>query len=195
MHCQQNVKYCRIKQQVWSCMKCCRVKMAHAADADVKCRVLSCSAEAAKDRAPCVIFIDEIDSVGAKRTNSVLHPYANQTINQLLSEMDGWVLVQNARFRTNIIFFNVMSSWMIMGVRLPVGARYFAFLQSDWTRSGAIQSCIHGYLGFFLWVWSPGCEADCSPFSTAEVKNEWSYASSPACAIMACIVTSLVLSQ
>ncbi|KAK9512065.1 hypothetical protein O3M35_000574 [Rhynocoris fuscipes] len=45
---------------------------------------------AAKDRAPCVIFIDEIDSVGAKRTNSVLHPYANQTINQLLSEMDGF---------------------------------------------------------------------------------------------------------
>ncbi|KFB41047.1 hypothetical protein ZHAS_00008668 [Anopheles sinensis] len=46
--------------------------------------------KAAKERAPCVIFIDEIDSVGAKRTNSVLHPYANQTINQLLSEMDGF---------------------------------------------------------------------------------------------------------
>lgn len=37
-----------------------------------------------------MIFIDEIDSVGSKRTNSVLHPYANQTINQLLSEMDGF---------------------------------------------------------------------------------------------------------
>ncbi|KAI3389036.1 hypothetical protein SNEBB_009831 [Seison nebaliae] len=46
--------------------------------------------DAAKQRAPCVIFIDEIDSVGAKRTNSQLHPYANQTINQLLSEMDGF---------------------------------------------------------------------------------------------------------
>lgn len=44
----------------------------------------------AKERAPCVIFIDEIDSVGSKRSNSVLHPYANQTINQLLSEMDGF---------------------------------------------------------------------------------------------------------
>ncbi|KAK2579787.1 hypothetical protein KPH14_012180 [Odynerus spinipes] len=44
----------------------------------------------AKERAPCVIFIDEIDSVGATRTNSILHPYANQTINQLLSEMDGF---------------------------------------------------------------------------------------------------------
>ncbi|OQR79316.1 ATP-dependent zinc metalloprotease YME1-like [Tropilaelaps mercedesae] len=46
--------------------------------------------QTAKARAPCVIFIDEIDSVGAKRTNSVLHPYANQTINQLLTEMDGF---------------------------------------------------------------------------------------------------------
>ncbi|KAJ8925527.1 hypothetical protein NQ315_009366 [Exocentrus adspersus] len=46
--------------------------------------------KAAKKRAPCVVFIDEIDSVGSKRTNSVLHPYANQTINQLLSEMDGF---------------------------------------------------------------------------------------------------------
>ncbi|CAG0887487.1 unnamed protein product [Cyprideis torosa] len=44
---------------------------------------------AAKLRAPCVVFIDEIDSVGSKRTTSVLHPYANQTINQLLAEMDG----------------------------------------------------------------------------------------------------------
>lgn len=47
--------------------------------------------KAAKARAPCVIFIDEIDSVGSKRSSSVLHPYANQTINQLLSEMDGFM--------------------------------------------------------------------------------------------------------
>merc|ERR1719228_599833 len=47
--------------------------------------------KAAKARAPCVIFLDEIDSVGSKRTSSTLHPYANQTINQLLSEMDGFI--------------------------------------------------------------------------------------------------------
>ena len=40
---------------------------------------------AAKAKAPCVVFIDEIDSVGSKRTSSTHHPYANQTINQLLS--------------------------------------------------------------------------------------------------------------
>ena len=45
--------------------------------------------EVAKAKAPCVIFIDEIDSIGSKRTDSALHPHANQTINQLLSEMDG----------------------------------------------------------------------------------------------------------
>jgi len=47
--------------------------------------------KAAKERAPCVIFIDEIDSIGGKRTSSPAHPYANQTINQLLNEMDGFV--------------------------------------------------------------------------------------------------------
>lgn len=61
---------------------------------------------AAKARAPCVIFIDEIDSVGSTRTSSSLHPYANQTINQLLSEMDGFkanegVIVIGATNRTS----------------------------------------------------------------------------------------------
>jgi len=166
--------------------------MAHRADRDVKCRVLFCSAEAAKDRAPCVIFIDEIDSVGAKRTNSVLHPYANQTINQLLSEMDGWVLESKCIIsyesvtlepKHNISQCNVF----LDGVWLPVGAQDFAFLQSNWTGSGAIQ---HRFCG----VRSLGCEADCSPFSTAEIKNEWSCTSTPPYAIMACLVTSPVSS-
>ncbi|XP_046570348.1 ATP-dependent zinc metalloprotease YME1L-like isoform X2 [Haliotis rubra] len=61
---------------------------------------------AAKMRAPCVIFLDEIDSVGASRTNSQIHPYANQTINQLLAEMDGFnqnegVIVLGATNRRN----------------------------------------------------------------------------------------------
>uniref|UniRef100_A0A8C5Q1E6 ATP-dependent zinc metalloprotease YME1L1 n=1 Tax=Leptobrachium leishanense TaxID=445787 RepID=A0A8C5Q1E6_9ANUR len=44
----------------------------------------------AKNSAPCVIFIDELDSVGGKRVESPMHPYARQTINQLLAEMDGF---------------------------------------------------------------------------------------------------------
>ncbi|XP_072020022.1 ATP-dependent zinc metalloprotease YME1L1-like [Amphiura filiformis] len=44
----------------------------------------------AKAKAPCVIFIDELDSIGGKRIQSPNHPYARQTINQLLAEMDGF---------------------------------------------------------------------------------------------------------
>ncbi|XP_068615133.1 ATP-dependent zinc metalloprotease YME1L1-like isoform X2 [Brachionichthys hirsutus] len=44
----------------------------------------------AKANAPCVIFIDELDSVGGRRTESSLHPHARQSINQLLAEMDGF---------------------------------------------------------------------------------------------------------
>ena len=47
--------------------------------------------EFAKTNAPCVVFIDEIDSVGARRssnTDSVARD-GNQTLNALLKEMDG----------------------------------------------------------------------------------------------------------
>jgi len=45
---------------------------------------------AAKKAQPCVLFIDEIDSCGGKRTSSSMHPFANQTVNQMLTEMDGF---------------------------------------------------------------------------------------------------------
>ncbi|CAH8583480.1 unnamed protein product [Schistosoma rodhaini] len=44
----------------------------------------------AKQNSPCLVFIDEIDSIGGNRTFSPHHPFANQTINQLLAEMDGF---------------------------------------------------------------------------------------------------------
>lgn len=43
----------------------------------------------AKTLAPCIIFIDEIDSVARKRTLSINSSNADQTLNQLLVEMDG----------------------------------------------------------------------------------------------------------
>jgi len=43
----------------------------------------------AREQTPCIIFIDELDSVGGRRTNSPIHPHARQTINALLTEMDG----------------------------------------------------------------------------------------------------------
>ena len=43
----------------------------------------------AKNNAPCIIFIDEIDAVGQKRKDSE-NRWGVQTINQLLTEMDGF---------------------------------------------------------------------------------------------------------
>ncbi|KAG2387721.1 hypothetical protein C9374_001315 [Naegleria lovaniensis] len=44
---------------------------------------------AARKQAPCIIFIDEIDSLGGKRTAKDPF-YSKQTLNQILSEMDGF---------------------------------------------------------------------------------------------------------
>lgn len=46
--------------------------------------------ETARKNAPCVVFIDEIDSVGAKRETRGATSEDNQTINALLKEMDGF---------------------------------------------------------------------------------------------------------
>ena len=47
--------------------------------------------EKAKKMAPCIVFIDEIDAIGARRTsNSGAETENNQTLNQLLVEMDGF---------------------------------------------------------------------------------------------------------
>ena len=44
----------------------------------------------ARDNAPCIIFIDEIDAIGAKRSGIQSNSEDNQTINALLKEMDGF---------------------------------------------------------------------------------------------------------
>ncbi|HIQ82386.1 MAG TPA: ATP-dependent zinc metalloprotease FtsH [Candidatus Pullichristensenella stercorigallinarum] len=46
----------------------------------------------AGEKAPCIVFIDEIDTIGKKRDNGVIggNDEREQTLNQLLTEMDGF---------------------------------------------------------------------------------------------------------
>lgn len=46
----------------------------------------------AKEKAPCIVFIDEIDAIGKKRDGHVMggNDEREQTLNQLLTEMDGF---------------------------------------------------------------------------------------------------------
>lgn len=46
----------------------------------------------AKEKAPCIVFIDEIDAIGKKRSTAAIggNDEREQTLNQLLTEMDGF---------------------------------------------------------------------------------------------------------
>jgi len=63
----------------------------------------------ARENAPCVIFLDEIDAVGRKRSVRITeHAERDQTLNQLLVELDGFdgrsaVIVLAATNRVDIL--------------------------------------------------------------------------------------------
>ena len=66
--------------------------------------------ENAKKMAPCIIFIDEIDAIGKKRGpgNGGWHDEREQTLNQILTEMDGFdndtnVIVMGATNRVDVL--------------------------------------------------------------------------------------------
>lgn len=64
--------------------------------------------EQAKKKAPCIIFIDEIDAVGRRRDSGINGAEKDNTLNQLLVEMDGFsdrdnVIVMAATNRPDIL--------------------------------------------------------------------------------------------
>ncbi len=67
--------------------------------------------EQARSKAPCIIFIDELDAIGRSRSGPVTmggHDEREQTLNQLLTEMDGFdssvgVIVMAATNRPEIL--------------------------------------------------------------------------------------------
>lgn len=60
----------------------------------------------ARVRAPCIVYIDEIDAVGKKRSTN-MSGFSNteeeQTLNQLLVEMDGMIEMLDDRNDSLII--------------------------------------------------------------------------------------------
>lgn len=67
--------------------------------------------EQARSKAPCIIFIDELDAIGRSRGGPVMmggHDERDQTLNQLLTEMDGFdtsvgVIVMAATNRPEVL--------------------------------------------------------------------------------------------
>ncbi|MFH1004452.1 MAG: ATP-dependent zinc metalloprotease FtsH [Bacteroidota bacterium] len=65
----------------------------------------------AKEKAPCIIFIDEIDAIGRSRSKGITHGANDEresTLNQLLTEMDGFgtnsgVILLSATNRADIL--------------------------------------------------------------------------------------------
>ena len=73
----------------------------------------------------------------------------------------------------------LFATWMIQGSNPGRENTFFSPLRhTEWLWS-ALSLRLNGHRGSFLWVTWLGCELDHSPPSSAEVKNERKYISSP----------------
>jgi ATP-dependent 26S proteasome regulatory subunit len=66
----------------------------------------------AKENAPCIVFVDEIDAVGRSRGTGVGggNDEREQTLNQLLTEMDGFEVTTPSACSSNRFSVNSASS-------------------------------------------------------------------------------------
>ncbi|KII63229.1 ATP-dependent zinc metalloprotease YME1L1 [Thelohanellus kitauei] len=71
----------------------------------------------ARANAPCIIFIDELDAVGSKRVESPTAPFSRMTINQLLTEMDGFK-------DNNIVFIGATNDPKVLDPALVRAGRF-----------------------------------------------------------------------
>src|SRR5580698_8006389 len=80
----------------------------------------------ARQRAPCIIFIDEIDAIGQRRASGgayVSNDEREQTLNQLLAEMDGFDTSQGIVVLAAILAVHTKGKTLAPDVDLDVVAR------------------------------------------------------------------------
>lgn len=85
--------------------------------------------DAARNAAPCILFIDEIDALGSRNTSKDIfgkeNTERNNTVNQFLTEMDGFhetdqVVVLGATNRQQFLDFAVVRSGRF-DLKIPIG--------------------------------------------------------------------------
>ena len=152
----------------------------------------------AKSKAPCIVFIDEIDAVGRQRGAGMGggNDEREQTINQLLTEMDGFegntgVIVLAATNRPDVLDAallrpgrfdrQVKLQLVVFSVRsvrvLDTGVSLCWVLGVCMRNIASIASCSHTRVMFYGCVcWGRGCamlHADCNFIWWASMLHGW----------------------
>ena len=95
----------------------------------------------AKENAPCLVFVDEIDAVGRSRGTGVggTNDEREQTLNQLLTEMDGF------EGNTGIIVIAATNRADILDPALLRPGRF----------DRQVRPCVHAWCPFAAELWHP----------------------------------------
>eukprot|EP00906_Rhabdomonas_costata_P032916 RCo046355 len=105
--------------------------------------------KAARKAAPSVIFIDELDAVGCKRSTMEVTGEHTRTINQLLAEMDGMVT-------TNVIIFAATNRVDFLDTALLRPGRFDKVIHMDVPDQSSLEQLFSFYLSDLALVSSDG---------------------------------------